>query len=235
MDQQIRDALSLCEPVMAASSLLDAIKQKPDAETIAWVTELYELLAIDNPSRADVLTQSLVLLRDSPDIPTIVKNDPKGNPYQESFDIVLNIFLYDVLSAAIAGPSSDLVAIVPTNSFLVGSAISAAATKQGLCASAAQIGAVARGIHFPGSEYELYSDPEAWEASSLGACLQLLIAGSIFCNDGQIGRNKEQLLPSIKSLLVSETIKDTNGKKLLQVRTAAIFILIGAYHRLGHD
>ena len=117
-----------------------------------------------------------------------------------------------------------VVAIAPTNSFLVGSVISATATKQGLCTSAAQIGAIARGIHFPSSEYQLHSNPEAWEASSLGACLQFLISGSVFCNDGQLGRNKKQLLPSIKSLLAGETIKDANGKKLLQVRTAAILL-----------
>jgi len=217
MEQQIRDALSLPEPVIAASSLVNIIKQQPTAETVAWLAELYESLATENPSRADALAESLVLLRDSPDIPTIAKNDPQGNPYQESFDIVLNLFLYEVLSAAISGPSPDLVAIAPTNSFLVGSVISATATKHGLCTSAAQIGAIADGIHFPDSEYQLYSNPEAWEASSLGACLQLLISGSVFCNDGQLGRNKEQLLPSIKSLLVDETIKDANGKKLLQV------------------
>ena len=238
MEQQIRDALSLPEPVIAASSLVDVIKQKPTAETVAWLAELYESLATENPSRADALAESLVLLRDSPDIPTIAKNDPKGSPCQESFDVVLNLFLYEVLSAAISGPSSDLVAIAPTNSFLVGSVISATASKHGLCTSAAQIGAIARGVHFPGSEYQLHSSPEVWEASSLGACLQLLISGSVFCNDGQLGRNKEQLLPSIKSFLAGETIKDANGKKLLQVRTAAIVLPIIArllIAGLGHD
>ena len=241
MEQQIRDALSLPEPVIAASSLVNIIKQQPSAETVAWLAELYESLATENPSRADALTESLVLLRDSPDIPTIAKNDPKGNPYQESFDIVLNLFLYEVLSAAVSGPSSpsaDLVAIAPTNSFLVGSVISAAATKHGLCTSAAQTGAIARGIHLPDSEYQLHSNPEAWEASSLGACLQLLISGSVFCNDGQLGRNKEQLLPSIKSLLADETITGAYGKKLLQVRTTAILLPIIAQlfiAGLGHD
>ena len=84
----------------------------------------------------------------------------------------------------------------------------------------------------------MHSNPETWEASSLGACLQLLISGSVFCNDGQLGRNKEQLLPSIKSLLAGETIKDANGKKLLQVRTAAILLPIIArlfVAGLGHD
>jgi len=83
--------------------------------------------------------------------------------------------MYDVLSGALAGPvDSDLAAIAPTNSFLVGSVMSAAATKQRLCSSAPQIGAVAPGIQFPGTEYQKYCDPEALEASSLGACLQLL-------------------------------------------------------------
>ena len=50
MEQQIRDALSLPEPVIAASSLVDVIKQKPTAETVAWLAELYESLATENPS-----------------------------------------------------------------------------------------------------------------------------------------------------------------------------------------
>jgi hypothetical protein len=224
MEQEIRDALSLSEPAIAAASLLHIVKQKPTARTVAWLAELYEELAIENPIRTDALTQSLVLLRDSPDIPTIVKHDSKEGPYQESFRVVQSLFMYDVLSGALVGVNSDS-AIEPTNSFLVGSIMSAAATKQRLCCSAAQIGAVALGIQFPGTEYQKYCDPEALEASSLGACLQLLIAGSVFCNSGQLGRNKEQLLPSLKSLLKSETIKDPNGKRLLQVRTAGILFL----------
>jgi hypothetical protein len=115
--------------------------------------------------------------------------------------------------------------------------MSAAATKQGLCISAEQIFAVVRGVQFPGSDYELYSDLEGWEVSSLGACLQLLIAGSLFCNIGHLGRNKEQLLPSIKSLLANETIQDPNGKKLLKVCTAGISVPIRLifYYSLGHD
>jgi len=60
----------------------------------------------------------------------------------------------------------------------------------------------------------------------LGACLQLLIAGSVFCNRGQLGRNKEQLLPSIKSLSAKKIVKNRNGKRLLQVRTTRIFLPI---------
>lgn len=232
MEQQIRDALSLPEPVISASSLVNVIKQQPTAETVAWLAELYESLATEKPSRAEALAESLVLLRDSPDIPTIAKNETHiKNP-------VLNLFLYEVLSAAVSGPRSDLVAIAPTNeSFLVGSVISTTATKHGLCTSAARIGAIARGIHFPGSEYQLHSKPKTWETSSLGACLQLLISGSVFCNDGQLGRNREQLLPSIKSLLAGETIKDANGKKLLQVGTAAILRVMAPLLMagLGHD
>jgi len=193
VDQQIREALSLCEPINAASSLLHVVNRRPDVETISWVAELYELLALDNPSRADALTQSLIL-RDSSDAPTITENDYKGNLRRESFRAVLHSFLYEILSTAISGPSSDLLAIAPENLFLVGSVISAAATKQGLFSSVEQIGALARGIQSPDSEYE-YSDPEV---SLLGACLQLLIAGSVFCNAGHLGRNKEQLLPSIE-------------------------------------
>ena len=58
----------------------------------------------------------------------------------------------------------------PKNSLLVGSVISAATMKQELCDSAAQVGAVARVIQFPGAECQQYCDPEAWEAS-LGACV----------------------------------------------------------------
>lgn len=67
--------------------------------------------------------------------------------------------------------------------------------------------------------------------------MQLLISGSVFCNDGQLGRNREQLLPSIKSLLAGETIKDANGKKLLQVGTAAILRVMAPLLMagLGHD
>jgi len=203
MDQQIRAALSLSDPAIAASCLLHTVKQQPDTETVAWLAELYEELAIENPTRIDALTESLVVLRDSLDIPTILKHDYKGNPYQESFRAVLSLFLYDLLSAAVAG----------------------------------QIFAVVRGIQFPGSDYELYSDPEGWEVSSLGACLQLLISGSVFYNSGHLGRNKEQLLPSIMSLLANETIKDPNGKKLLKVCTAGISVPICLmfYYSLGHD
>jgi hypothetical protein len=169
MDQQIRAALSLSDTAIAASSLLHTVKQQSDTEPVAWLAELYEELAIENPTRIDALTESLVLLRDSPGIPTILKHDYKGNPYQESFRASFGMFLYDVLSAAVAGPSSDLVAIAPTNSFLVGSVMSAAATKQGLCISAEKIFAVVRGVQFSGSDYELYSDPEGWEVSSLGS------------------------------------------------------------------
>jgi hypothetical protein len=62
----------------------------------------------------------------------------------------------------------------------------------------------------------LYSDPEGWEVSSLGACLQLLIAGSVFFNKGHLGRNKEQLLPSIKSLLANERIKTPTARNYLR-------------------
>jgi len=105
MDQQIRAALSLSDPAIAASCLLHTVKQQPDTETVAWLAELYEELAIENPTRIDALTESLVVLRDSPNIPTILKHDYKGNPYQESFRAVLSLFLYDLLSA-VAGPSS---------------------------------------------------------------------------------------------------------------------------------
>lgn len=63
--------------------------------------------------------------------------------------------MYDVLSGAFAGETSDLAAIAPTNSFLVGS------VKRRLCFSAAQIGAVAQGVQFPGTNYQKYCDPEA--------------------------------------------------------------------------
>ena len=151
-EQEIRDALSLSEPVIAVASLLRIVKQKPTASTIAWLAELYEELAIENPTRIDTLTEALVLLRDSPDIPTIVKHDSKEGPYQESFRVVLSLFMYDVLSGAFAGGTSD---IAPTNSFLVGS------VKRRLCSSAAQIGVVAQGIQFPGTDYQKYCDPEA--------------------------------------------------------------------------
>jgi hypothetical protein len=221
--EQLRDAYSSPEPTIAAASLVHLVKQQPTAETVAWLAELYESLAAHSPSRADTLAQSLVLLRDSADIPTIAKNDPSGKPYEESFAVVLNLFLHEVISSAISGPSSDLIAIAPTNAFLVGSVISAAARKHGLYTSSAQIGAVARGIHFPESNYQLYTSPDAREVSSLGACLQLLIAGTSLCEDGQIGRSREHLLPSIKSLLTDETIKDANGKKLLEVGVISVF------------
>jgi len=235
VDQQIRDALSLSEPFIAASSLLHVVKQQPDAETVSWIAELYDLLAIENPFRADALTQSLVLLRDFPDIPTITKNDYHGHSYQESFEVLLDLFLHEVLSAAVSGPSSDLFAVTPENSFLIGSVTSAEAAKQDLFISSRQVSAITRGIQFPKSEYE-YSDPEGREVSCLGACLQLLIAGSVFSDGGHLGRNKEQLLPSIKSLAAKEIIKDPNGKRLLQVRTTRIFVpfCLIACCSLGH-
>ncbi|KIM39493.1 hypothetical protein M413DRAFT_415414 [Hebeloma cylindrosporum] len=216
-EQQICNALALPDPVTAVSCLIHVVQQQPYAETVACIADTYESLASVNPSGADCLAQTLVLLNESPDVPNIAKHAPRRNPDQGTFSETLNLFLYEVISAAIAEPTSDPAAIAPTNPFFVGSVISASAVKYGLFASAAQIGAVALGIHFPGIEYQLYSGPEAYEELALGACLQLLIAGSVFSDIGQLGRNKGQLLPSLKSLLTNKTIKEPNGKKLLQV------------------
>ena len=224
MEHRLRAAFSLPDPPVAASALLALVRQEPTADTVAELPELYADLAAEDPRRVDSLTRALVLLRHADDIPTISKNDPRGRPYQEKFIVVLDLFLHDMISSILSPSIDDDEPIVaPTHPFLVGSLLAASATKHDLITSSSQIGAVALGIRLPSADYENYVEPELRELSSIGACLQLLVAGSAYKDQGQLGQHQAHILPGLRSLLSDGVMQHASGKKLLQASLFSYF------------
>ena len=213
-DARIRAALTLPEPSSTASALLELFKEQPSSENVSWLADLFKSFTIENPTHILFLARSLVLLRDSADIPDINKNDYYGNPCQEKFKYSLSSYLYDLIYPAITKRPCE---ITPSNGCFIASLMSATLLKLDLCVSAMQVTIVANGIQLPASDYKRKIPPPEREVAAIGACLQLLIAGTIYNVSSQINHGREHVLPRLRALLTEDIIKYPNGRKLVEV------------------
>ena len=174
-------------------------------------------VAQSHPTDVVKIANTIVAVRDAPCPPVINSNDPAGQPTKEKLVDVLSSVIYDMLTTVLGASGRDTFAINPQNPLLTAAMISGACARCKLCNSAVQAGHVTCGLHFDDSDYKHYMKPAEYEVNALHACLQLLVGGSVGYTTGQMGYDREGVLPALKSIAKKNVIKSENGKNLLQV------------------
>jgi len=217
-ESAFRDAFNQPNPT---PKLLELIRAHPQLPTITHLVSVYMELAAECPIHIDKFARALVDLQTTSEV-TIAAYDAFGNPAQQNIAPLLN--------RELAGfHSGDLVAaedtsITTSNDYLVASLLSATSMKYRLCDSPAQAGAVVHGLHFKDRRYR-DDAPASREILLLGACLQLLVAGSYLYGPTGTDAGKVDVLKALQDIQSEGIVKSQNGQRLLEVRLFYLSIL----------
>ncbi|KAF9473537.1 hypothetical protein BDN70DRAFT_937354 [Pholiota conissans] len=186
----------------APAKLLKLIKEYPEYMVIIDLVVTYQTIVQENPDRAEELTRTLVAVRNSPDAP-IISGD---TTLAEIFSCRL-AFLHGV--ALIIDDEKKILGT--SNEFLSGSLLSGLSFKYNLCGCSDQSGAILDGLD---------ADPISpiSEVLVAGACIQLLVAGSIIIRrSSSYFKSAKKIATRLKAQRHSGTVKDKNAQKLLEL------------------
>jgi len=170
MSAEISDALASGN----SEEIISTINANPTLDTVIQLSEAFIELSREQLAKTDVYASALVAAKESGKVSMIDVGDP-GAPRYEEFDRVLNRYIYNALTSILYETSTT--SIQPDNNYIVASIISGTAIRTGLCFSSAQIGEIALGLHFSGSDYKLQWSPERYEINAVGACVHLVATG----------------------------------------------------------
>lgn len=203
----IRDAFNLPDPT---PQLLELIRAHPELPTIGDIVVIYLELVQQSPSQIDKLTGTLVNLKSSTEF-TIAANDRLGKSVPIVTALALNLELNELLSSELAHVKDA--SVTPSNEHLIASLLSAVAIKYSLCNSTAFSSAVDRGLCHQHDTYRF--DVATREVLVLGACLQLSMSGSYFCD--QKGFDARHALGALERIKEVGVVKHPDGQRLLEV------------------
>ena len=198
-----------------SEEIILTINANPTLDTVIQLSESFIELSMEHLAKTDVYASALVAAKESGKVSMIDVGDP-GAPRYEEFDRVLNRYIYNALTSILYETSTT--SIQPDNNYIVASIISGTAIRTGLCFSSAQIGEIALGLHFSGSDYKLQWGPERYEINAVGACVHLVATGKEVYKGGLI--EEAELKKRLGK--IGKFIKDPAGKRILEVSLSQV-------------
>jgi len=186
----------------------------PHLGTIDQFTAAFEQLCTQYPHKIDTFAATLSKTSHS-DKFSEFKIPGSYGAVDEALDRVFRREIFELMTRLLYEPAET--SIIPTNKHIIVSLISGAALHTNLCNSHPQLAEIAQGLHFPRSEYrKIFSEKED-EVKALGACIQLLVTGTmLYESDKSEGHFKKQ---DIKERLaeVKRLVKHPAAAKVVEV------------------
>jgi hypothetical protein len=191
--------------------LLELIRANPELQTITDLVLVYMELVAESPTQIYKFAESLASVRQS--TITVAGYDRLGNPAQQNIGHVFN----DVFVGFHSTDLNDVKdkSVTPSNEFLIASLISAISMKYRFCDSPAQVGGLTRGLQYDDESYG--DDVSSREILVLGACLQLLVAGSYLYGPTGTDVGRVDVLGALERIKTADIVKGPNGQILLEV------------------
>lgn len=208
MAPTFRDAFNQPDPT---PHLLKLIEANPQLPTITLLVYVYMDLVAESPTQIYKYADALASVRKSKI--TVAGGDRLGNPAQENIRHAFNDVFVGFHSFDLDNVKDK--SVTPSNEFLVASLISAVSMMYTFCDSPAQVGALLRGLHYDDENYG--DDVSSREILVLGACLQLLVAGSYLYGPKGTDVGRVDVLGALERIKAADIVKDPNGQQLLQV------------------
>jgi len=206
MSAKISDALASGN----SEEIISMINANFTLDTVIQLSETFIKLPREHLVKTDVYASALVAAKGSGKVSMINVGDP-GTPRYEEFDRVLNRYIYNALTSRLYETSTA--SIQSDNNYIVASIISGTAIRTGLCFSSAQIGEIAFGLHFSGSDYKLQWGSERYEINAVGACVHLVATGKEVYKGGLI--EEAELKKRLGK--IGKCIEHPAGKRMLEV------------------
>ena len=209
--------------------LLKLIESNPELPTIADLVFVYMDLVAESPKQIYKYAEALASVRKS--TITVAGGDRLGNPAQQNIGHAFNDVFVEFHSTDLDDVNDK--SVTPSNEFLVASLISAVSMLYKFCDSPAQVGGLLRGLHFD-DEKNYADDVSSREILVLGACLQLLVAGSYLYGPKGTDVGRVDVLGELERIKGAGVVKDRNGQRLLAVcdNFGSIFYTTQNYSRL---
>lgn len=191
--------------------LLELIWANPVLPTITDLVYVYMSLVAESPAQIYKYTEALASVRKSKI--TVGGGDRLCNPAQQNIGHAFNDVFVGFHSFDLDDVNDK--SVTPSNEFLVASLISAVSMTCTFCDSPAQVGALLRGLHYDDENYG--DDVSSREIRVLGACIQLLVAGSYLYGPRGTDVGRVDVLGALERIKAADIVKNPNGQQLLQV------------------
>jgi hypothetical protein len=205
-DEAFPDSEHLFQQAFAATDpvpfLLQLLKEYPTYPAVRDLVVYYTEAVEEEPSRGQSFASALTVVRDSPDAPTFGK---------ETLSSLINRELADQHFKAIYG-NSEIKEYGPKNTYLLDSLLSGLSLKHGLTSTADQYAAIDDGLDAP-------HDSDKSEVLVVGACIQLLLHGSVIVTKaaGSYQKPAKVVASKLKAHERAGTVKDPHAIQVLEV------------------
>ena len=194
-----QQAFATADPV---THLLQLLKQYPTYLAVYDLVVSYTEAVEEDPSRGQSLASALARVRDSPDAP---------NFGTETLSSYINFVLADQHFKVLHG-DNEVKVYGPKNTYLLDSLLSGLSLKHGLTATSDQYAAIDHGLDAP-------HDSDKSEVLVVGACIQLLLHGSVIVTEfaGSYRKEAKVVAKKLKAQEVAGTVKDPHAIQVLKV------------------
>ena len=194
-----QQAFAAADPV---PHLLQLLKQHPTYLAVRDLVVSYTEAVEEDPSRGQSLASTLARVRDSSDAPTF------GT---ETLSSHINSVLADQHFKVIYG-DSEVKEYGPKNTYLLDSLLSGLSLKHGLTSTSDQYAAIDHGLDAP-------HNSDKSEVLVVGACIQLLLHGSVIVTEsaGSYRKEAKVVAKELKAQEVAGTVKNPHAIRVLEV------------------
>jgi len=194
-----QQAFAAADPV---PHLLQLLKQYPTYLAVRDLVVSYTEAVEEDPSRGQSLASALARLRDSSDAPTF------GT---ETLSSHINSVLADQHFKVIYG-DNEVKEYGPKNTYLLDSLLSGLSPKHELTSTSDQYAAIDHGLDAP-------HNSDKSEVLVVGACIQLLLHGSVIVTEsaGSYRKEAKVVAKKLKAQEVAGTVKDPHAIRVLEV------------------
>ncbi|KAF9524596.1 hypothetical protein CPB83DRAFT_602958 [Crepidotus variabilis] len=206
-EQLLRQAFAAEDPV---PQLLQLLKENPTFLAARDLTTGYICAIHDNPHRAYSIASSFAKLCNSPDAPLI-----ESQPLRSLVDDELMEGYFQLRDHHSNPKESDI--YEPENTFLLESLVAGVSVKHGWNSSNASYVCLQDGLNAP-------AGPAMYKSQVLvvGACIQLLLSGSIFVGEiaGSYRKTPEEIAGKLKNHKAKGTVVNSRAIQVLELAIA---------------